>query len=81
MVRFTQADLIQQPPPEALDLVFCRNVFIYFERELQEELLSRFVDALRPGGWMVLGKVETLLGRARTMFAAIRGRERIFART
>lgn len=78
MVRFTQADLISAPPPEALDLVFCRNVFIYFERELQEELLSRFVDALRPGGWMVLGKVETLLGPVSRRLEVVRSRERIY---
>jgi hypothetical protein len=35
---------------------------------------------LKPGGYLVLGKVETLLGDARPLFTSIRGRERIFAR-
>lgn len=78
MVRFIQADLIRAPAPEALDLLFCRNVFIYFERELQEELLSRFVDALRPGGWLVLGKVETLLGPVARRLEVVRSRERVY---
>lgn len=78
MVTFRQGDLIADPPPENLDLVFCRNVFIYFERELQEELLLRFVDALRPGGWMVLGKVETLLGGAARRLETVRSRERVY---
>ena len=78
MVRFNQADLIREAAPEALDLVFCRNVFIYFERELQEELLTRFVDALRPGGWLVLGKVETLLGPAARSLEVVRSRERVY---
>jgi chemotaxis methyl-accepting protein methylase len=78
MVRFSQGDLIGELPPEALDLVFCRNVFIYFERELQEELLSRFVDALRPGGWLVLGKVETLLGPVARRLEVVRSRERVY---
>ena len=78
MVRFTQGDLIRDPAPAELDLVFCRNVFIYFERELQEELLTRFVDALRPKGWLVLGKVETLLGPVARRLETVRSRERIY---
>ena len=78
MVRFTQGDLIRDPAPEDLDLVFCRNVFIYFERELQEELLTRFVDALRPRGWLVLGKVETLLGPVARRLEVVRSRERVY---
>ena len=78
MVRFTQGDLIREPAPESLDVVFCRNVFIYFERELQEELLTRFVDALRPRGWLVLGKVETLLGPVARRLETVRSRERIY---
>ena len=78
MVTFRQGDLIRDPVPQDLDLVFCRNVFIYFERELQEELLTRFVDALRPGGWMVLGKVETLLGPVGRRLETVRSRERIY---
>jgi chemotaxis methyl-accepting protein methylase len=78
MVRFEHADLIREPVPDELDLVFCRNLFIYFERELQEELLTRFVDALRPGGWLVLGKVETLLGPAARRLEVVRSRERVY---
>ena len=78
MVRFTQGDLIRDPSPQDLDLVFCRNVFIYFERELQEQLLTRFVDGLKPGGWLVLGKVETLLGPVARRLETVRSRERIY---
>ena len=78
MVRFEQGDLIRDPAPEDLDLVFCRNVFIYFERELQEELLMRFVDSLRPRGWLVLGKVETLLGPVARRLEVVRSRERVY---
>ncbi|HUF12775.1 MAG TPA: protein-glutamate O-methyltransferase CheR [Longimicrobiales bacterium] len=78
MVRFTQGDLIREPARSELDLIFCRNVFIYFERELQEELLRRFAAALRPGGWLVLGKVETLLGDVTRQLEVVRSRERIY---
>ena len=78
MVRFTRGDLIRDPARADHDLIFCRNVFIYFERELQEELLGRFAAALRPGGWLILGKVETLLGPVAREFEVVRSRERVY---
>jgi len=81
IVSFERRDLLSDGPPAGpLHLITCRNVIIYFDRATQERLFERFHDLLRPGGFLVLGKVETLLGRARTLFASIRGRERIFAR-
>ena len=46
----------------------------------EEALFSRFHDLLLPGGFLVLGKVETLLGQSRDMFAPVSSRERIFKR-
>ncbi|MGI9078630.1 MAG: CheR family methyltransferase [Gemmatimonadaceae bacterium] len=79
LVRFERRDLLRDGPPETgLQLIFCRNVIIYFDRATQEALFERFHEALAPGGFLVLGKVETLLGPVRTRFAAIDARERIF---
>ena len=79
LVRFERRDLIkEEPPPGEFQLVVCRNVLIYFDRVTQERLFERFHAALAPGGFLVLGKVETLLGGARNMFVAVDGRERIF---
>ena len=81
IVSFERRDLLSDAAPAGpLHLITCRNVIIYFDRDTQERLFERFHDLLRPGGFLVLGKVETLLGRARTLFASIRGRERIFSR-
>jgi chemotaxis methyl-accepting protein methylase len=80
LVRFERRDLLREPPPEGMHLIACRNVIIYFDRTTQEALFERFHAALVPGGYLVLGKVETLLGPARTMFAAVDSRERIFRR-
>ena len=81
MVGFERRDLLRDPPPEGgLDLIACRNVVIYFDRATQEALFERFHAALLPGGFLILGKVETLLGRARSLFAPIDARERIFRR-
>ncbi len=81
LVRFEYRDLLGQPPPPGRhQLIVCRNVLIYFDRETQERLFQSFHDALAPGGFLVLGKVETLLGAARSRFTAIDTRERIFQR-
>ncbi|MBC7789319.1 MAG: protein-glutamate O-methyltransferase CheR [Anaerolineae bacterium] len=79
LVRFERRDLLREAPPETgLQLILCRNVIIYFDRATQEALFERFHAALAPGGFLVLGKVETLLGAIRTRFAAVDARERIF---
>lgn len=50
------------PHIETLDMVFCRNVTIYFEPETTRRLLHRFDDVLRPDGLLFIGHSETLKG-------------------
>lgn len=50
------------PVNEAFDVIFCRNVIIYFERAIQEAILQKLCDHIRPGGWLILGHSETLTG-------------------
>ncbi|MBU4260915.1 MAG: protein-glutamate O-methyltransferase [Proteobacteria bacterium] len=47
---------------EPLDIIFCRNVIIYFDRPTQARLLQRFYDNLRIGGYVFMGHSETLSG-------------------
>ncbi len=81
MVRFERRDLLNEAPPTdrgLFDLIVCRNVLIYFDRDTQERLFDVFHQALAPNGFLVLGKVETLLGRARLRFSPVDARERVF---
>ncbi len=81
LVSFERRDLLEGDGPGGrLHMIVCRNVIIYFTRETQERLFERFHDLLLPGGFLVLGKVETLLGKSREMFAPVSSRERIFRR-
>jgi chemotaxis methyl-accepting protein methylase len=74
-------DLTHERAPERpLDLIVCRNVVIYFDRATQERLFRTFADALAPGGLLLLGKVETLLGPARETLHLESPRERIYRR-
>jgi len=79
IVRFERHDILDPAVPgRQMDMIFCRNVVIYFTREVQEALIHRFHDVLLPGGYLVLGKVETLVGRTRDMFAPVSMRDRVF---
>ena len=69
-----------RPPGGPFDLVVCRNVVIYFDRDTQERLFQVFASALRPEGLLLLGKVETLLGPARELLRMENPRERIYRR-
>jgi chemotaxis methyl-accepting protein methylase len=79
LVRQFRHDLTRDPAPAPpYDLITCRNVVIYFDRPTQEQLFLRFHDALMPGGFLLLGKVETLFGPARGKFEVADARERLF---
>lgn len=81
LVAFERRDLLEgQGPGGRLHMIVCRNVIIYFTRATQERLFDMFRELLLPGGFLVLGKVETLLGKSREMFAPVSSRERIFRR-
>lgn len=80
-VHVQRLDLSRDPPLRSdYDLIICRNVVIYFDRPMQERLFGVFADALSPGGYLVLGKVETLFGPARDSFAIVDPRERVYRR-
>ncbi len=81
LVHVRAHDLTRHPPPRPpYDLIVCRNVVIYFERAAQERLFQVFVDALAPGGVLLLGKVETLFGPARNKLTLEDPRERIYTK-
>ena len=59
IVLFAVHDLLKDPPFSHVDLISCRNVMIYLDRDLQEQLCSTFHYALEPGGYLFLGGSET----------------------
>jgi len=63
-VTVEAANLFQKtyPVPANLDVVFCRNVMIYFDAASRTQLVSRLFEQLAPGGYLVIGHAESLLG-------------------
>jgi chemotaxis protein methyltransferase CheR len=64
LVDFHHANLFQQehPTAEQMDVIMCRNVMIYFDRETQEDLVHRLSGRLTQGGYLLIGHSESLLG-------------------
>ena len=63
-VLFAPHSLLKDPPFSRVDLVSCRNLLIYLQRDLQQKVLELFHYALRPGGYLFLGTSESIDGAA-----------------
>ncbi|MGP8154862.1 MAG: CheR family methyltransferase [Smithella sp.] len=61
MVCFAKLNLMEEWPMRgAFDVIFCRNVMIYFDKPTQENLVRRFWSMLREGGYLLVGHSESL---------------------
>ena len=76
MVEFRYHNLLEPSfpfsisAPDGVDIIFCRNVFIYFSDEIVNDIAARFFKALVPGGFVVVGHSETL-DQAETRFEMV----------
>lgn len=64
LVRFRRVNFLEKDYgiKEAIGVIFCRNVIIYFDRPTQQKILERFSDLLLPGGYLFIGHSESLHG-------------------
>jgi len=64
-ISFQQINLLEASPhDDVFEVIFCRNVMIYFDRTTQEQVVARLSRALRPGGYLFTGRSESLNGLA-----------------
>ncbi|MGD2152265.1 MAG: protein-glutamate O-methyltransferase CheR [Gemmatimonadales bacterium] len=80
MVEFRNVDILEHRPDFEADLILCRNLLIYLDRPAQCRVFETFVDVLRCGGYLVLGRVEMLARQVKASFDVVNGRERIYRR-
>lgn len=60
MVQFKKHDLILDKYEEGFDLIICRNVVIYFNNDVKEQIYERFLESLKPGGYLFVGATESI---------------------
>ena len=76
---FSAHSVIRDPPFSRMDLVSCRNLLIYFNPELQENVVPVFHYALKPGGFLFLGTAESV-SRHSDLFSAVDKKHGVFQR-
>lgn len=76
---FARQDVLKEPPFSNLDLLSCRNLLIYLGPSLQKRLIPTFHYALRPGGYLMLGRSETIGGFA-DLFSLLDREQKIYAK-
>jgi len=79
LCAFSVHSIVKNPPFSRLDLISCRNVLIYLDRELQDRAVQTFHYALNPGGFLALGASERITRHAKH-FALVDDKHRIFQR-
>ncbi len=77
MIVFSPHNVFQDPPFGKLDLISCRNMLIYFQTILQNDLFSIFHMSLKDGGFLFLGKSEAI-GSFTEAFPAVDPKAKIF---
>ena len=77
VVLFTHHSVLRDPPFSRLDLIACRNLLIYLERELQQTVFDVFHYSLNPGGYLFLGSAESVES-AHELFETVDKSHRIY---
>lgn len=77
-VEFRTYDMTRGLPVTDIDLIICRNVLIYITREFQKRIVREFERNLLPGGYLVLGKTESMVGELRSGFDVVNLAEHIY---
>jgi two-component system CheB/CheR fusion protein len=76
LVVFAQHSILRDPPFSHVDLISCRNLLIYLDRSLQNQVCGTFHYALRPRGYLFLGSSESIDGQG--FFRTVSREARIF---
>jgi len=79
-IDFKYHDAISDAPLDSIDMVLCRNLFIYFGRDLQNKVLNNFYKSLRKDGFLVLGNVESIIGDMADSFISYDQKSRIYVK-
>ena len=80
-IVFSDHNLVTDSVFGEMDLIICRNVLIYFSRELQDRVFGLFAESLRKGGFLCLGSKESVMfSKHAKHFESIVKKEKIYRR-
>ena len=80
-IVFSDHNLVTDGVFGEMDLIICRNVLIYFNRDLQDRVFGLFTESLRAGGFLCLGSKETIMfSKYANSFESVFKREKIYRR-
>ncbi|MBV8774407.1 MAG: PAS domain-containing protein, partial [Deltaproteobacteria bacterium] len=79
LVLFSVHNILRDPPFSRVDLISCRNLLIYLNREMQEQILGTFHFAIRPDGYLFLGASESA-ETAPSLFVPLLKKRQIYSR-
>lgn len=79
-VRFLNHNLVHDEMNEKFDIIFCRNVMIYFDEKLKLQVLNMFYECLNPGGYLVIGYYDIMPDDGKLLFEAFDIRTRIYTK-
>jgi len=67
-VHFAKHNLVHDPVTEKYDIIFCRNVMIYFDDQLKQKVLKLFYDSLNPEGYLIIGYYDIMPDAGKQLF-------------
>jgi chemotaxis methyl-accepting protein methylase len=77
LVRFMRGNILEKPSLTCFDAIVCRNVMIYFSRNMHDVVIANLYHALRMDGYLMLGRTEALMGAIRGKFDVVDHENRI----
>ena len=77
-VSFQRHNLVQDRMPKKFDIIFCRNVMIYFDEVLKMKVLNLFHSCLEPGGYLIIGYYDMLPEQHKDLFTLYDATTRIY---
>jgi two-component system CheB/CheR fusion protein len=78
MCIFAPHNIFKDPPFSRIDLISCCNLMIYIDNVLQKKILSTFHYSLNPGGFLVLGKSESIINANNNLFSQVDRKFKIY---
>lgn len=77
-IRFGIQDITKPLAQRHFDVIFCRNVFIYFNNEAKTQIIENFYNALNDEGYLIIGKTEVMPQETRHLYHSVRNKLKIF---